>query len=108
MENDLKRLEERNNLRINTSRNKDAKEIIEAKLNLATSNLNAAISTYKDFSHPSILESLLNVSKLSYYLGRIKDSQHTIKRGLKKVQNFPDNDILKQKYIEWETFLNNS
>lgn len=113
LENDLKRIAERDKLQ-NTldqkRKNLDSTtaEKLELKLNIAINNLNDALSQFKDHNHPRVLECWLHISKLSYYLGRPRDSMNMIKRGLKKVNNLPNGDPLKEKYREWQDFLNNT
>lgn len=113
LESDLKRLQERDQLQRNLENkrqdlNSSTKEKLDTKLQLAISNLNDALSANKDTSHPRVLECWLHISKLSYHLGRTKDSKNILRRGLKKVNNFPDNNSLKQKYIQWQDYLNNT
>jgi hypothetical protein len=113
LENDLKRIEERDQLQNSLQQQRESldsstAEKLEIKLKIAITNLNDALSQYKDNNHPRVLECWLHISKLSYYLGRPKDSKNIIKRGLKKVNNLPDGNLIKEKYLKWQDYLNNT
>mgnify|MGYP001057529542 CR=1 FL=1 len=113
LKNDLNRLAERDRLQIAIDQERKALdsstvEKLEVKLKVAITNLNDAMEQYKDLNHPRILECWLHISKLSYYLDRPKDSNNILKRGLKKVNNLPDGNLLKESYHQWQNYLNNT
>ena len=81
--------------------------ILELKLQKAINHLNNMISAYDDYTHPSVLEGLLHVSKITYSLGRIKDSKNLIKRVQRDIEKMSADNFIAKKYREWQNFLNN-
>ena len=80
--------------------------VIEQKLKTATNNLNEALKRH-DYTHPIVLESILNVSKLTYSLGRHKDSKNLVKRVQRDVEKMSSDNEIAIKFRYWIEFLNN-
>jgi len=81
--------------------------ILELKLQKAINHLNNMIAAYDDYTHPGVLEGLLHVSKITYSLGRIKDSKNLIKRVERDIEKMSADNFIARKYREWQNFLNN-
>ena len=109
LEDDLKRLKERDKLLrdLDKQRQLGNENILEAKLKKAINHLNSMISAYNDYTHPSVLESLLHVSKITYSIGRVKDSKNLIKRVERDIAKMSEDNFIGRKYREWQNFLNN-
>lgn len=80
--------------------------VIEQKLKTATANLNEALKRH-DYTHPIVLESILNVSKLTYSLGRHKDSKNLVKRVQRDIDKMSSDNEIAIKFRYWIEFLNN-
>lgn len=109
LEQDLKRLQERDQLlqELDEKRQLGQENILELKLHKAINHLNNMIAAYDDYTHPSVLEGLLHVSKITYSLGRIKDSKNLIKRVERDIEKMSADNFIAKKYREWQNFLNN-
>ena len=110
LEQDLKLLKERDKLLqdLDKQRNLGNENILEKKLQNAINHLNSALLQYNnDYTHPSILESILHVSKLTYSIGRIKDSKNIIKRVARDIEKMSEKNLIARKFREWQNFLNN-
>ena len=109
LEQDLKRLQERDQLLqdLDEKRQLGQENILELKLHKAINHLNNMIAAYNDYTHPSVLEGLLHVSKITYSLGRIKDSKNLIKRVERDIEKMSIDNLIAKKYREWQNFLNN-
>jgi DNA-directed RNA polymerase subunit F len=109
IEQDLKRLQERDQLLkdLDKHRSEGKENVIESKLHNAINHLNSMIAAYDDYTHPSVLEALLHVSKLTYNLGRVKDSKNLIKRVERDIAKMSADNFIARKYREWQDFLNN-
>ena len=106
---DLQRIEDKNQLlnELEVERKIDTKKITEQKLKTALNNLDLAITQY-DYKHPIVLESILNVSKLTHSLGRKKDSVNLIKRVQRDVDQLDQSLKIVAEYRSWTDFLNNN
>ena len=109
LEQDLKRLQERDQLlrELDEKRQLGKENVLELKLQQALNHLSAMITAYDDYTHPSVLESLLHVSKITYSLGRVKDSKNLIKRVERDIAKMSADNFIARKYREWQDFLNN-
>jgi len=110
LEQDLKRLQERDKLLkdLDEQRQLGKENLIEAKLQNAINHLNSMLAQYNnDHTHPSVLESILHVSKLTYSLGRTKDSKNIIKRVSRDIEKMSEKNLIARKFREWQDFLNN-
>jgi hypothetical protein len=106
---DLQRIAERDLLLndLELKRKIDTKKITEQKLKTALNNLDIALTQY-DYKHSIVLESILNVSKLTYNLGRKKDSVNLIKRVQRDVDQLDQSSKIAVEYRSWSDFLNNN
>ena len=109
LEQDLKRLQERDQLlrELDEKRQLGKENVLELKLQQALNHLSAMITAYDDYTHPSVLESLLHVSKITYSLGRVKDSKNLIKRVERDIAKMSADNFIARNYREWQDFLNN-
>jgi hypothetical protein len=109
IEEELRKLKEINHAAAKKNKKIQPKKdnILELKLKTALTHFNKTMSMYQDYQHPSVLESLLHVSKLTYSLGRIKDSKNLIKRVERDIAKMSENNSIAKKYREWQDFLNN-
>lgn len=109
LDQDLKRLQERDQLLqdLDEKRQLGKENILDLKLQKAINHLNNMIAAYDDYTHPSVLEGLLHVSKITYSLGRIKDSKNLIKRVERDIEKMSIDNLIAKKYREWQNFLNN-
>ncbi len=109
LEEDLQRIQLKDQLlnKLELERKVDNKKITEQKLKTALNNLNAALAQY-DYKHPIVLESILNVSKLTYNLGRKKDSVNLIKRVQRDIEQLNQDSKIVNDYKQWTDFLNNN
>lgn len=110
LQRELKRLQERDRLMSELAKSSQLgkENILELKLKKAINNLNTMIVEHNsDYTHPSVLESLLYVSKITYHLGRVKDSKNLIKRVERDVAKMSGKNLVARKFREWKNFLNN-
>lgn len=109
LDQDLKRLQERDQLLqdLDEKRQLGQENILDLKLQKAINHLNNMIAAYDDYTHPSVLEGLLHVSKITYSLGRVKDSKNLIKRVKRDIEKMSVDNLIAKKYREWQNFLNN-
>ena len=80
--------------------------VIEQKLKTASKNLNEALKRH-NYTHPIVLESILNISKLTYSLGRHKDSKNLVKRVQRDIEKMSSTNEIAIKFRYWIEFLNN-
>lgn len=109
-EEDLKRLHERDKLSrdIDIQRKLGNDSILKAKLQSSINHLNSLLAqSNNDYTQPIALEAVLHISKLTYHLGRIKDSKNILKRVSRDIKNMNKKDLTVRKFLEWENFLNN-
>lgn len=106
LEKDLHQLKERDVLlnELEKKRRVNTKLITEQKLKTAMNNLDLASRKFPN-DHPVMLEAILNVSKLTYNLGRHKDSYNLIKRAIKDVERLDPENKIRIGYYEWILFL---
>ena len=107
--NDLARIKEKDLLlnQLESDRKIDTKKINEQKLKAALNKLGTALTQY-EYKHPIVLESILNISKLTYSLGRKKDSVNIIKRVQRDINQMDQSLKIVQDYCIWINFLNNN
>ena len=109
-EQELKRMYERDKLLrdLDEQRKLGKNNIIESKLKNAINHLSSTLSQSNyDYQQPSVLESILHISKLTYSLGRIKDAKNILKRVAQHIKKMSDKNPIAKKYQEWQNFLNN-
>lgn len=109
-EQELKRMHERDKLLrdLDEQRKLGKSNIIESKLKNAINHLSSTLSqSNHDYRQPSVLESILHISKLTYSLGRIKDSRNILKRVAHHIEKMSNKSPIAKKYREWQNFLNN-
>jgi hypothetical protein len=106
LEDDLKKIKERDVLlnELEEKRRVNTKIITEQKLRTGLNNLDIVTRKYPA-DHPAVLEAVLNVSKLTYNLGRLKDARNLIRRTANDVKKLDDGDKLKIEYGIWVRFL---
>lgn len=106
---DLLRIELKDQLlnSLEAERKIDTKKITEQKLKTALNKLNIVLKQYEP-NHPIVLESILNVSKLTYNLGRKKDSVNLVKRVQSDINQLDQGLKIAQEYQSWIDFLNNN
>lgn len=106
---DLQRIELKDQLlnSLEAERKIDTKKITEQKLKTALNKLNIVLKQYEP-KHPIVLESILNVSKLTYSLGRKKDSVNLVKRVQSDINQLDQGLKIVQEYQAWSNFLNNN
>ena len=109
-EKDIENLKKRDQeLRIlDQERQLDPRKILESKLKVALKNLDIQRSTYQSNSHPAVLEAVLHASKLTFYLGRHKDSYNLLNIIKKNVKKLNSESRLFKDYTDWLNFLNNT
>ena len=110
LEYDLKLLKERDKLLkdLDSQRQLGNDKVLHKKLQNAINHLNSALLQYNnDYTHSSVLESILHVSKLTYSIGRIKDSKNIIKRVARDIEKMSEKNLIARKFREWQNFLNN-
>ena len=109
LQQDLDALEKRDRLlnNLDQQRQIDTTKINENKLKTALNHLEIVLSQYSS-EHPAVLEALLRLSKLTYSIGRIKDSFNLIKRASKDIEKLDVDNRLYKDYHEWIDFLNNN
>ena len=110
LDRDLKLLKERDKLLddLDKQRQLGNENVLQKKLQNAINHLNSALLQYNnDYTHPSVLESILHVSKLTYSIGRIKDSKNIIKRVARDIEKMSEKNLIARKFREWQNFLNN-
>jgi hypothetical protein len=109
-EKELKRMHERDELLrdLDKQRKLGKNNIIESKLKNAINHLSSTLSQSNyDYRQPSVLESILHISKLTYSLGRMKDARNILKRVAQHIEKMSDKSPIAKKYREWQNFLNN-
>lgn len=107
LQKDIEALEKRDQLlnELDQQRQVDITKINKSKLKTALNHLDVVLGQYSS-NHPAVLEALLQLSKLTYSAGRIKDSYNLLKRAKKDIERLdPDNRLYKS-YVEWLDFLN--
>jgi hypothetical protein len=106
---DLQRIELKDQLlnSLEAERKIDTKKITEQKLKTALNKLNTVLTQYEP-KHPIVLESILNVSKLTHSLGRKKDSVNLVKRVQRDIDQLDQSLKIVQEYRAWSNFLNNN
>jgi hypothetical protein len=107
---DIKNIQSRDQLlnQLETQQAKNSPDITKQKLKTALGHLDAALVDYPN-NHPIVLQAILSVSKLTYALGRIKDSHNLIKRANNDVTRYlAPNSSLAVEFAEWIDFLNNN
>lgn len=106
---DIERFRKRDQelLELDKQRQKDPTKILKAKLKVALKNLDTQRATYRNNEHPGVLEAVLHVSKLTFQLGRHKDSYNLIKQISKDIRKLELDSRLYQEYADWLDFLNN-
>ena len=106
---DIKNIQSRDQLlnQLETQQARNSSGITEQKLKTALGHLDAALVDYPN-NHPVVLQAILSVSKLTYALGRIKDSHNLIKRASNDVTQYlnPESSLAVE-FAEWINFLNN-
>lgn len=108
--NDLQALKEKDQLLRNIQIQKELgrDNVIESKLQSAINHLNSILAhNNSDYTEPVALEAVLHISKLTYSLGRIKDSKNMLKRVSRDVEKMSAKHHSARKFREWEIFLNN-
>lgn len=108
LQKDIDAIEQKDRLlnELDQQRQVDLTKITESKLKSAVNHLEIVLSQYSS-EHPAVIEALLRLSKLTYSIGRIKDSFNLIKRASNDIKKIDADNKLYKDYHEWTNFLNN-
>jgi hypothetical protein len=90
---------------LDKERRVDVSKIAQKKLEIAVNHLDSMLFQHPS-EHPAVLEALLNLSKLTYSTGRIKDSYNLVKRAIKDIEKIDPDRRLYKNFHEWLDFLN--
>ena len=109
LQRDIDAIEQKDRLlnELDQQRQVDLTKITESKLKSAVNHLEVVLGQYSN-EHPAVLEALLRLSKLTYSVGRIKDSHNLVKRASKDIERLDSNNRLYKEFHEWLDFLNNN
>lgn len=109
LQRDIDAIEQKDRLlnELDQQRQVDLTKITESKLKSAVNHLEVVLGQYSN-EHPAVLEALLRLSKLTYSVGRIKDSHNLVKRASKDIERLDPSNRLYKEFHEWLDFLNNN
>jgi hypothetical protein len=92
---------------LDNTRHHDTENITEKKLKIALTRLEEMLRSHEHHSI-DVMQTILHISKLTFSLGRKRDSANIIKRAEKELHKHdPDSEIAKN-YREWLAILNKS